>query len=244
MHILVITVSGPFAYIKDYPLTRWVTLMAPMCPQHTAGISSIEPDNQVLLAGNSCNHQGNFGGCTSHRYELRLNPGYVPSSKWIGGMPLPCPTPEGDYDPKKWRFWLSLPAPDVFAAINPVEAQIIKAGANTPKANYPVGVRFIYKEWDGNAIHLFGNGEEKKVFKVDDYEDDHMLLEIEYSGPVRDDPDHEDAVSCFENIMRGLGLPWSIYFPPSHAGPESTKQNDCLAAVAGVGFSPADSEHH
>jgi hypothetical protein len=242
MPTLVITVNGPFAYINNFPLTRWVTLMAPMCPQHTAGISSIEPDNQFLLTGNSCNHQGNFGGCIAHRYELRFNPGYVPSSKWIGGMPLPCPTPANDYDPKKWRFWLSLPAPDVFAAINPVPAQIIKPEV-TVTDEYPIGVRFIYKEWDGKNIHLFADGKEAKEFKVGDYEDDHMLLEIEYSGPVRDDPDHEDAVSCFENIMRGLELPWSIYFPTPKPSLFVTKQNDCLAAVAGVGFPLPGSEH-
>jgi hypothetical protein len=67
--------------------------------------------------------------------------------------------------------------------------------------------------------------------------DDHACVEIEYSNPLRDDPEHEDAVDCFENLMTALGLPWSIYIPKRrpHGQLESSKLNDCKSAVAWVG---------
>jgi hypothetical protein len=246
MPTLIVTINGPFAYVNNYPQAGTLTLMAPMCPQHLAGISSIAEDEQYILGNvNPRNHPPKFGLCKPNVYDLRINPGVVCSSKWIGSY-LSCPTPQGGFDPMAWRFWLRVPKPNVFVAVNPVLAEIIVSEKEEkPIApSYAVGARLIYKTWDGNPIPLFYNDQpvqnanhQNVVFKLGNYEDDHKMLEIEYSSPLRDDPGHEDAVDCFESLMRALGLSWSIYIPPikQQGALESGKLNDCKAAIAVVG---------
>jgi hypothetical protein len=237
MPTLMITVHGPLAYADNYPERNYVTLMAPLCAQHKAGISGIDPGNEFIFAGNGCNHPSGYSGTAPHKYELRLYAGQVTTDS--KGPFLEITPPAGGYDPKEWRFWLKLPRPDVFVAVNPISAQIVVPPSEQAmqEAAYAVGVRFIYRSWDGNAIPLLLNDKPAQtpdgkdmVFRFGDYGDDHSDLEIEYSGPVRDDPEHEDAVKCFENLMQTLGLPWSIFFPPSKL--LSTRQNDCKAPVA------------
>jgi hypothetical protein len=238
MPTLVITVNGPFAYVDDHMKNGYVTLMAPMCPQHVAGISSIESGNQYVFPKtmvNCRNHPANLGGCKAHLYELRLKVGHVGSPKWIGNY-LPCQPSQRTFDPKAWRFWLKLPKPNILVAVNPVDAVIITSGTETiPPGPYAVGVRFIYKHWDGKKISLLYCGKEAESFKLCDYGDRHAYLDFEYSSPLRDDPDHEDAVNCFENLMAGLGIPWSIYIPNQRPGPEASKLNDCKSAIAWIG---------
>jgi len=244
MSILALTLHGPFAYVDNYPERGFITVMAPMCGQHKAGISGIDPDNEFILTGNQCNHPAGTVGCSPHKYELKFDPGNVSQTTWIGANPLPCAPPPNGYESRDWRFWLKLPKPDVFVGANPVLAEIIPStdsGQRHPPyspAQFAVGARFIYKSWVKAPMPLLKNGSPVSrpdpggpmVFKFADYGEDRGDLDIEYSGPVRDDPDHEDAVKCFENLMKCLGLSWSIYFPSSML--LSTRQNDCKAAIA------------
>jgi len=251
MPTLIVTVNGPFAYADNFPQAGTLTLMAPMCSQHLGGISTIEEDMQYILSDYNCrNHPPNFGNCKAHVYDLRINPGDVCSPQWIGTY-VDCVTPSKGLDVKQWRFWLRVPKPNVLVPINPVQAEIIVPGNQaTNKGVYAVGVRLIYNNWDGQPIPLWycdrparnGNGQDV-VFRFGNYGDDHAFLEIDYTSPLRDDKDHEDAVDCFESLMRNLGLDWSIYIPPmkqfGHAlrsgeNLESGKLNDCKAAVARV----------
>jgi hypothetical protein len=249
MPTLVMTINGPFAYVEDKHPGRCITIMAPMCPQHLAAISCIDADGQYVLQEFNCrNHPGNFGNCKAHKYELRFNPGKVESPTWIGNF-LPCPKPSKPLNLKEWRFALKLPKPTNLVEINPVKAQIIgPKGQNKSKGSFAVGARFIYKNWDGGPLQLFysnkpvfDSNNKPVCFKFKKYlkqVDGHGLLEIEYSNPLRDDPDHEDAVDCFENLMTALKLPWTIYIPkvvpPLGVGILSSKLNDCKAAVARV----------
>ena len=122
---------------------------------------------------------------------------------------------------------------------NPAPAEIKQPGLpQPPQPNPPrfaVGARFIYKHWVWGPIRLScKDGPSKrpgdKLFRFSEYGEDRADLDIDYSGPVRDDLEHEDAVKCFENLMKSLGLEWSIYFPPSLL--EVTRQNDCKSAIA------------
>jgi hypothetical protein len=246
MPTLIVTINGPFAYADNYPQTGSLTLMAPMCSQHLAGISTIEEDEQYILSDFNCrNHPANLGNCKAHIYDLRINPGNVGPANWIGNY-VDCPVPPNGLDPREWRFWLRLPKPDVLVAVNPVQAEIIVPGKqSTTAGTYAVGVRLIYKGWDGKPIPLWycdhpaknGDGQDV-VFQFGDYGDDHALLEVEYTSPLRDDKDHEDAVDCFENLIQHLKLDWTIYIPPvKHVGNlESGKLNDCKAAIARVTY--------
>jgi hypothetical protein len=247
MPTLVITINGPFAYVENYPKEGLITLMAPMCPQHVAGIASIEAGNQVIFNKtqvNCRNHPANLGHCDAHLYELRIKHGKVTSSSKKGGIFLPCPKPPKDFDPKAWRFWLTLPNPNELVAVNPVKANIIAPkAANVPNGPYAVGARLIYKKWNGKPPSLwYENSSQQpqclKTFTFSTY-DDHAYLEIEYSSPLRDDPDHEDAVDCFENLMDALELPWTVYIPPQTTilgqQTESSKLNDCIAPIGLVG---------
>lgn len=254
MATLVITVNGPFAYVDTNPATGYLTLMAPMCPQHKAGIASIEINNQIILPQVNCrNHPANLGACDPHRYELRPSLSQLNSSPWNGQFVLRV-APIKTFDPREWRFWLTLPRPDSFMEINPVQAHIIQPGVGAGALqSYAIGVRLIYTNWDGQPIPLFHesvavpdplNPANPFTFKFAP-KTALALLEIDYASPLRDDLDHEDAVDCFENLMNALGLPWSIFIPkfvpPTPAAPNpspinltASKLNDCKAAIAWI----------
>lgn len=240
MSTLIITINGPFAYVDDYPLRGFITLMAPMCSQHAAGIAGIEVGNQYVFLKNKLNcrnHKSDFSDCSAHSYELLVNPGNV-SSTISNGPFLNVPRPQSGFDPKQWRFWLTLPKPNIIVAVNPVEAVITTPGVQfTALPRYAVGARLIYTDWVFAPIPLLHCNEQVATFTCCNYGDDHAYLGIEYSGPVRDDPDHEDAVDCFENLMNALGLPWTVFIPAQtiHGIPESSKLNDCTAPVGWVG---------
>jgi hypothetical protein len=246
---LVITINGPFAYVDNTfdgtPGKGYLTLMAPMCPQHAAGIASIEAGNQYILPLVNCrNHKAKWADCSPHRYHLCPNLSQLNATPW-NSQKLLRPVPAKPFDPKEWRFWLTLPRPDCFAEINPVKADIIRPETNdTVSGNYAIGVRLIYNSWDGNDIPLLHEGKPAQdpngnpfAFKFSKTSGDFAFLELDYASPLRDDRDHEDAVDCFENLMTALGFHWSIFIPPLisiRPNLEASKLNDCKAAVAWV----------
>jgi hypothetical protein len=240
MPVLAITVLGPFAYAENYPGKQQITASAPMCGQHLGGISGIGQDAEFLFVGNKCNRGMNQVKKKPVNYALSINPGAIASTTWAGnGGPVPVPVKPESLQPQDWRYFITLPKPDVLVTINPVHATIVGLNVQTPP--YAVGIRFIYKHWDGADIPVLVDGKPATdpqtgspvVFKGTPLgEDSRLDLEIEYSGPVRDDPDHEDAVTCFEIMMRTLGLAWSIGFPPAKKPQEVTHRSDCRAAVA------------
>jgi hypothetical protein len=259
MATLVITINGPFAYVDTNPASGYITLMAPMCPQHKAGIASIEVENQIILPLVNCrNHGANLSGCAPHRYELRPGLGQLNSAEWKEKEVYRV-FPNKPFDPREWRFWLTLPRPHCFEKINPVLAYIIQPGVNAAPQRYAIGVRLIYTSWDGNDIPLSHEGGPVPdpngnpfVFKFKKDQNDFAFLEIDYASPLRDDLDHEDAVDCFENLMNALGLAArSIYIPknvppvpplpdppplnPPSNNAEASRLNDCQAAIAWIG---------
>jgi hypothetical protein len=255
MPTLVITINGPFAYVSNFSQTGDLTLMAPLCAQHLGGISTIDPDSQVILpAFNPRNHKPDLSDCERHLYELKFYAGQVTPSIPMDKF-LSCPWPQGGFDARRWRFWLTMPMPDVIVPINPVYAQIVRPGPQQqPSSHFAIGARLIYRQWDGNPATLWHcnspvvNPNTNKPVSFDFTEclkiDDHAYIEVEYASPLRDDFGHEDAVDCFETLMAVLGLPWSIFIPsnqpsvsaqPGQYGLLSSKLNDCLAAVAWVG---------
>ena len=255
---LIITILGPFAYAENYPETGDLTIMAPMCPHHLCGISSIEANRQFVLPQFNCkNHPSNFGGCKAHSYELRFNAAQIPSSPWTGNF-LKCSRPVGGFNPKAWRFWLKLPRPTKLIAVNPVEVEVIAPpGPEVPQPGpFAVAARLFYEGWDGEPVSLWYRGDADQsfkpahdlggpvLFKFSDHGNHSAYLEIEYASPLRDDTDHEDAVDCFENLMGALGLPWSVYLKPL-GSPEvkaddptfyllASRLSDCTAPIARV----------
>jgi hypothetical protein len=250
MPTLVITINGPFAYVDNTiagtPGQGYMTLMAPMCPQHLAGIASIEAANQIILPLANCrNHGAKYAHCDPHRYQLCVDVSQMNTTPWNSQLVL-RPVPKKLFDPKEWRFWLTLPRPDSFVEINPVKAEIIRPETNdTVSGDFAIGVRLIYNSWDGNDIPLLHectpvqdpNGN-PFAFKFSKKNGDFAFLELDYASPLRDDRDHEDAVDCFENLMTALGLGWSIFIPPIVSikpHQDASKLNDCKAAVAWIG---------
>ena len=258
MATLVISINGPFAYVDTNPASGYITLMAPMCPQHTAGIASIEANNQIILPEVNCrNHGANLSGCAAHRYELRPSLSELNSTDWKEKEVYRV-FPSKAFDPKEWRFWLTLPRPLYFEKINPVQAYVIQPGMNIPLQSYAIGVRFIYPSWDGNDIPVSHEGGPVPdpngnpfVFKFKKNQNDFAFLELDYASPLRDDLDHEDAVACFENLMNALGFAGRSIFIPKNVPPAppipgplpfnpptntlASRLNDCQAAVAWIG---------
>jgi hypothetical protein len=241
MPTLVLTIQGPFAYVPNYPVMGLLTLMAPMCNQHKGGISGIGINNEFLFRGNGCNQGPSFEKPGAYEYLLGINSPVVGNPTWKSEGNLVAVSRTGlKLDSTVWRFYVIVPLPDVIATVNPVNAKI-KSTETQKDPPYAVGMRFIYKQWDGNDIVIslngkpaIGNDGQPAVLHYNDLgEDKHWDLEIEYAGPVRDDPDHEDAVNCFQTLMTALGHPdWSIGFPIRQ--PEVTHRNDCKAAIAWV----------
>jgi hypothetical protein len=238
MACLVLTVHGPFAYVEDQEGIGSITLMAPMCSQHKGGISTIDKDSEFIFAGNGCNQPAGGAGAKTYKYELKINAGNVTGQTWYGqGSVLPCPKPSGGLNPNIWRFWITVPKPDALVKVNPIDADVT-GPLPAPTTPLAVGIRFIYDNWNGTDMPVFLNGQQVKdkngnavVFTFNNLGGHgHCDLELEYAGPVRDDPEHEDAVSCFANLMQCLGLNWSIAFPTPSL--HVTHRNDCKAAVA------------
>ena len=253
MPTLIVTINGPFAYVNKYPDEKSLTLMAPMCTQHRAGIATIEEGEQYVLDQyNHRNHPENYGDCDSHKYELKIGVGDNSSTFWDGNY-LKCPKPSNDWDARDWRFWLRLPMPNVVFAANPVSMHVIHPNPGSAdtveQGKYAIGARLIYQNWDGGPVSLwYKNGPiqyngHDVIFHFRSCVGGLGLLEIDYTGPLRDDQDHEDAVDCFESLMRNLGLSWTVYIPSlefkpkgsDKVGIESGKLNDCKAAIAIVG---------
>jgi hypothetical protein len=238
MYTLVITINGPFAYLDDSKKGN-LRLMAPMCPQHRCVISSIEPRNQYVIEQyNRLNHKANYGGCKSCHYELGFT--HHASKPSVDPSFLPCTPTYKTFHPERWRFWLSLPWPNIIVPVDPVPAQIIKSGTPGKQANYAIGAQLIYACWDGKPIPLLLEGKPIRrkgdrspvEFKFGHY-DSHSYLDIDFSSPLRDDPEHEDAVSCFGHLMSALELNWSMYIDSAPVA-ESSRLNDCRAAVAWI----------
>jgi hypothetical protein len=239
---LILTITGPFAYVDNTacgnPINGYITLMAPMCPQHKAGLAGIEPGNQYIFGSVNCrNHKAGCADCQELNYQLLIGaPGStvtIPS----GLKTYKPPKPPKYYDGREWRFWLTLPRPDYFVEINPVEATIIEGGT-TKHDHYAIGMRFVYNNWDGNGIKLRLNGrdvpdphEPEKPLSFKFPQGTPGILELDYAAPLRDDDQHEDAVDCFESLMNTLGFRYSIYI---HTGRNlfASKLNDCKAAIA------------
>lgn len=258
MPTVVITINGPFAYISNY--YGRLTLMAPLCAEHVAGISSVEANQQIILGScNERNQKGDLSDCAQHLYRFQFNTGSVPTAVSHPENFLTCPTPQSGFDGRCWRLWISLPMPEIIIPIAPVYAHIIRGAQQQSEGTYAIGVQLIYKHWDGQPaiLEYFKNGSPAQkeqglpIFpvKFDFCEylamDDHVHVEIEYAGPLRDDLGHEDAVDCFETLMKNLGLDWSIFIPPLKPGLLlSSKLNDCLAAVAWVGSLPTQKQEY
>jgi hypothetical protein len=241
MPTLVLTIQGPFAYVPNYPVLGLITLMAPMCSQHKGGISGIGKGCEFLFRGNCCNQGTSFAESSAFEYALGLNVGSSDNPVWKKeGSVLSIPRNGKKFDSSDWRFWIIMPMPDIFVTVNPVDARI-KATGSVADPPYSVGMRFIYKQWDGKDMPISLNGKPAPapgggyaVFHFGDLgEDQRWDLEIEYAGAARDDLDHEDAVECFETLMTTLGYPeWSIGFPITQA--DVTHRNDCKAAISWV----------
>jgi hypothetical protein len=228
MSTLAITVHGPFAYVDNYQKDD-VLLMAPMCPQHNGAMFSIGADTP--LPGN----RGKSTPPAAHIYRPAI--GFSgPKRKateqlpaWYGeGQCLRGPQIK-DLKAEDWRFWIVLPRPDSCARLNPVPVSV---NGGSDLVTLAVGVRFLYTSWDGNPVVLPGVGMDPTFtfpeVELTQYGD----LQVELSGPVRDDPDHEDAMDCFSYLSGTLGYEWSVEFPV--ASIHAAHGNDCHAPVIWV----------
>jgi hypothetical protein len=259
MPTLALTITGPFAFVDNTyagkPFDGFITLMAPLCSQHLAGLAGIEKGNQyVFKKGVNCrNHNAGCSNCDSFIYQLMIGV-TKPNVCQPSGLQVLNPVPKKPYNPREWRFWLTLPRPDTFVEINPVLAEIIKNDIGGQQDYYAIGLRFIYKNWDGKSIPLYLNGGpatdpldpiSKGPFVFDfPPGTDPALLELDYASALRDDDQHEDAVGCFETLMSTLGLPWSIFIPPVTSPLETSKLNDCKAAIAFINQPPSPTSIH
>jgi hypothetical protein len=234
---LALTIHGPFAYVDNFPNVGFVTLMAPMCPQHKGGISSLGFDDEYGFHGNFCNTALGAQKPFIYNISIKVTPASFTDVKGEGVILSTNDRPKDGFDPATWRFWLTLPKPDYYVTVNPAKAIVSKP--NPVPNNFAVGIRFIYKTWDGSDIDVILDGKVEHSFKYKDFgEDNRMDLEIEYSASLREDADHEDAVHCFEKLASSLKLPWTITIPPrtsideQHIRPPFVGiRNDCKAAV-------------
>jgi len=55
-------------------------------------------------------------------------------------------------------------------------------------------------------------------------------IEIQYRGPDSGDPDHLDAIACFDQIAQLAGVSWWLnYYGANGGGPQLRTGSDCLA---------------
>src|SRR5262245_51336753 len=119
---LVLTIHGPFAYVEDTPNVGFVTLMAPMCPQHKGGISALGADSEYPFKGNYCNTGLGAPKPVVYNIKIKASPATSTCVKGDGVILSTTDRPPGGFNPADWRFWLTLPKPYCYVTVNPAKA--------------------------------------------------------------------------------------------------------------------------
>lgn len=244
-HTLQISFLGPFFY--DFRVhfnpTDKVSVYAPNCPGHKAGIFTAK--NEYPLGtrpkfGHKLEYvvDGDVFEDEEAQYPRRIN--YCDPGKLIlnvTGKATPNCTNAG--------FRLLVPVPQYVYPLNPSpEVEVVES--ETPQGarqRYATGLRFYYH----------ADLEEKITMSVQEnvvwYSDFDCVCEsglrnsdvdVRMSDPSSGgDPDHDDAIDCFNSIAQLAGVQWWLNFnnpqnPPVPSG-FVRGGSDCLAPVVTIG---------
>ena len=235
MDTLQISFFGPFLY--RFKATQ-VEVYAPKCPGHTAGIFCTK--NEAPLPG-----QHRHGDTLAYRVQ---GPVFTP--------PAPLPYPK-IYDPAKSildvssviqpaldkaSFCVIVPTPQTVTPMNPTLVQVIDESTATPTTSYlkrATGLRFFYDADLTKAMTLsvdnssapaqnFGFEAPNLGFNFDD-------AYVRYASATPEDPDHEDAMHCFDLIAELAGVNWWVNYQDPQKAPGTQgffrSGNDCRAPI-------------
>jgi hypothetical protein len=237
---LAITFNGPFVFSVE---SDHIDVFAPKCDDHLAGVFWTTSEYPIT---------GLSKGGGQHTYTIAgkgINPDGAP--KQVSHLPVKpgtngglLPGPAGAKPKTSYAYFhIQVPLPKIIYGMNADSVEVVKddAGPTGAKADYATGVRLYYDWTVGSAVLLqlpfyqpangglaapsipitppSGNG-------LPDYGD----IEFQYRGPASGDSDHDDAISCFENIADLGGVNWWLsYYDSPNSGLLVRPGSDCKA---------------
>ena len=211
---LEISFYGPFFFdmrreVRD---KCYVAVYAPKCPGHKAGIFSAKAEAPLRgrrRSGDALIY--NLSGDVFLKPDLTDPPTF---DTHLGYLNI---SGKGNPSCKAAHFCLHLPVPKYVYPINgspPVEVvqQAVPTGAYLNQ--YATGLRFYYDaDLDGT---LLASCSGKSIGFNSPFDNILNLpvadVYVRYSGTTPEDPDHEDAIQCFDLIANLCGLDWWLCY--------------------------------
>jgi hypothetical protein len=230
---LALTFRGPFVFAVE---ASSVNVYAPKCPDHHAAIFTV--NNEYPICG--CFRKGGDYVYTLSLagIDTNLGPIAVPNNEdWI------LDAPSGSkVDTSKASFCINVPRPKTVYPISPAKTEVVKNDtAKGDIAQRATGMRFYYDSADLRKVQISliapkpdGDSYPLSIDNLPSlsvYAD----LDISYADPGADDAEHSDAMSCFDNTMQLLGLPWWLYYGQSDKGALARTGADCKSLPVFVG---------
>jgi hypothetical protein len=242
--ILQLSFCGPFFYdlrLGDpYNPPGKVSIYAPKCPGHKAGIFTAKNEYPI---------RGRFKNGNQRVFTLS---GGVFAHHDVSTPPVPCDstklilhsTPNTPIAPQNASFRLEVPVPQYIYPLNPSpELEVVKPPDYAPTGDrhrYATGLRFYYEAHLDREITLLDGPNVVWYSDFDQVCCDEIRnsdVVVRSADPTITDPDHDDAISCFDLIAGIAGVGWWLTFenPQSPAATSGFAKGgaDCLApAVA------------
>ncbi|HVR27086.1 MAG TPA: hypothetical protein VMU26_27645 [Candidatus Polarisedimenticolia bacterium] len=206
---LVLTFRGPFVYHVQ-PAT--IDVYAPICANHRASISTANAEYPF------CGRQRNGGD-----YTYALDPEGVHNNlgniKYPGSGGSQCnilaSPPNKTVDTSQCRFRLTVPRPTQIYRLNATTTSVMKDNSTVERKNWATGLSFYYSCDLTKYVSLITPEKSSVDLSFDsdmpslpNYAD----INVQHVGPDADDAEHLDAISCFDQTMKILNLPWWLYY--------------------------------
>jgi hypothetical protein len=232
--LLSITFRGPFVFSIQ---SNTVDVYAPKCDGHLAGISWTDGESPI---------EGLHKGGGNHTYSITgsgvtSNTGSIAQSG-LGKIPA---VSSGSPQTQFAYFHILVPRPKIIYRVNADTVEIVQSSAGPQGAtdSYATSLRFYYDWVVGSSVLLSppvypfpptaANPAPPPITitppggaPLPEYGD----IEIQYDGPGSGDPDHLDAIACFDQIAQLAGVSWWLnYYNPSGGGAQLRTGSDCKA---------------
>jgi hypothetical protein len=206
---LVLTFHGPFVY---HIQASAVDVYAPICANHRAGISTANAEYPF------CGRQRNGGDYTYVLDAAGLQNNYG-NIKYAGAGGSKCNIlalpPDKTVDKSQARFCLTVPRPTQIYGVNATTTSVMQDNSKGERKNWATGLSFYYPCDLTKYVSLI-TPEKSSVDLSFDSDmpslPNYAGIDVQHVGPDADDADHLDAISCFDQTMKVLNLPWWLYY--------------------------------
>jgi hypothetical protein len=209
MSTLAVTFQGPFVYSIE---AHCLKVYAPKCADHHAAVFTVDDESPRC---------GRARGGGDYIYELegsgiQQNSGAIIYPNGSGPKHTILDAQSGaQVDTALVKFCIQVPWPKIIYGSNTAYTEVVKSPKPSNNSNdWATGLRFYYDcdlakpislktpertPIDLSAINLSG---------FTDYAD----IDFRHVGPDADDPEHTDAIACFDEAMKLINHQWWLSY--------------------------------